>query len=365
MLLGLHCAKIGGDSTAYSMSMSVKPGDVLSLLRAVRAFYERRAIPHQTQLRKELIRISISDYPDVKHYIAALELIFNKLAALGDVISDQVRRFHLIEGLSDEYHSVVSSVMAYEGPHGAQADYAKAVQIISSYEESFISRRRKGIQETTMAARATSRRGSLGDAPARAHGGGDARPRSAKELCVYFLKGKCTRGTRCRFGHLQPFNKGGDRRVFTTKNSSNRHHGNNALRNKRPANRQPSTCFSCGQPGHLKKDCRKRNNDRANVAFDFALPAVEVSTSSPAPAQQEMTQDNVNMADGRQSDRISCWLIDGGASCHVVGFDPGAALQNRRRATIEILVGGGQRIKCEHVGDLTVVVKTSNPRYPE
>ena len=123
---------IGGDSTAYSMSMSVKPGDVLSLLRAVRAFYERRAIPHQTQLRKELIRISISDYPDVKHYIAALELIFNKLAALGDVISDQVRRFHLIEGLSDEYHSVVSSVMAYEGPHGAQADYAKAVQIISS-----------------------------------------------------------------------------------------------------------------------------------------------------------------------------------------------------------------------------------------
>ena len=159
----------------------------------------------------------------------------------------------------------------------------------------------------------------LGDAPARAHGGGDARPRNAKELCVYFLKGKCTRGTRCRFGHLQPFNKGGDRRVFTTKTSSIRHHGNSGLRNKRPANRQPSTCFSCGQPGHLKKDCRKRNDDRANVAFDFALPAVEVSTSSPAPAQQEMTQDNVNMADGRQSDRISCWLIDGGASCHVVG----------------------------------------------
>ena len=67
------------------------------LLRAVRSFYERRAIPHQTQLRKELNRISVSDYPDVKHYIAALELIFNKLAALGDVIPDQVRRFHLIE----------------------------------------------------------------------------------------------------------------------------------------------------------------------------------------------------------------------------------------------------------------------------
>ena len=61
------------------------------------------------------------------NYIAALELLFNKLAALGDVISDQVRRFHLIEGLSED-HSVVSSVMAYEldeGPHGAQASFPK------------------------------------------------------------------------------------------------------------------------------------------------------------------------------------------------------------------------------------------------
>ena len=185
---------IGGDSTAYSMSMSVKGGDVLALLRAVRSFYERRAIPHQTQLRKELNRISVSDYPDVKHYIAALELIFNKLAALGDVIPDQVRRFHLIEGLSEEYHSVVSSVMAYEGRHGAQADYAKASQFISSYDEGFISKRRKGTHETTMFAQASSTRGSLGHAPARAQGGGDAQPRSVQEPCVYFLKGQCRWG---------------------------------------------------------------------------------------------------------------------------------------------------------------------------
>ena len=205
---------IGGDDTAYSMSMSVKGGDVIALLRAVRSFYERRAIPHQTQLRKELNRISVSDYPDVKHYIAALELIFNKLAALGDVIPDQVRRFHLMEGLSDEYHSVVSSVAAYEGPQGAQADYAKAVQIISSYEESFLSKRRKGAQETTMFAQASSSRGSMGDAPARTRGGGDARLRSEREPCVHFLQGKCRKGAQCRFRHIQPPNKNGNRRIF-------------------------------------------------------------------------------------------------------------------------------------------------------
>ena len=48
---------IGGDDTAYSMSMSVKGGDVIALLRAVRSFYERRAIPHQTQLRSLCVRL--------------------------------------------------------------------------------------------------------------------------------------------------------------------------------------------------------------------------------------------------------------------------------------------------------------------
>ena len=67
------------------------------------------------------------------------------------------------------------------------------------------------------------------------------------------------------------------------------------------------------------------------------------------------------MAVSQPSNLASCWLVDGGASCHVAGFDPGDALQNRTRATIETLVGGGRRIRCEHTGDLTIMVKTSNP----
>ena len=43
------------------------------------------------------------------------------------------------------------------------------------------------------------------------------------------------------------------------------------------------------------------------------------------------------------------------ASCHVVDFDPGAALQYRRSASIEIRVGGG-------LGDLSIMVRTSNPK---
>ena len=35
------------------------------------------------------------------------------------------------------------------------------------------------------------------------------------------------------------------------------------------------------------------------------------------------------------------WLVDGWASCHVVGFDPGSFLYNRKHVQIEIEVGGG------------------------
>ena len=97
------------------------------------------------------------------------------------------------------------------------------------------------------------------------------------------------------------------------------------------------------------------------MGLDFVMPAVEADVPA-TPMMQSMVSDMVNMAAGQQANLTSKWLIDGGASCHVVGFDPGAALQRRRRASIEILVGGGQRIKCEHVGDLTITVRTSNPK---
>ena len=122
-----------------------------------------------------------------------------------------------------------------------------------------------------MSARATSRRGSMGDAPARSQGGGDARPRSEREPCVYFLKGSCSRGTKCRFRHIQTLNNNTDRRVFTFNRTStrqqdqlpgNRRQGGRPRVNRQQRNvqarhrRQPLICFTCGQPGHLKRNCR-------------------------------------------------------------------------------------------------------------
>ena len=77
---------IGMDSTAFFRTMSLRTGDVLALLRSLRSFYERRSIPFQTQLRKDLIKMALFDYPDWKHYVAAMDVIFTKLAALGELV---------------------------------------------------------------------------------------------------------------------------------------------------------------------------------------------------------------------------------------------------------------------------------------
>ena len=99
--------------------------------------------------------------------------MFAKLAALGDIVTDNVRRFHLLEGLGDEYHAIVSSVVAYEGQFGRPADFAKAVELISTYEDNFSSKRKRLHQETTMTAKSSAKRSSLRDAADR---GGEGTP---------------------------------------------------------------------------------------------------------------------------------------------------------------------------------------------
>ena len=46
------------------------------------------------------------------------------------------------------------------------------------------------------------------------------------------------------------------------------------------------------------------------------------------------------------------------------GFDPGAFLNNRQQAAIEIQVGGGHKIFCSCVGDLSIMVTSPQMSTP-
>ena len=93
--------------------------------------------------------------------------------------------------------------------------------------------------------------------------------------------------------------------------------------------------------------------DDAQATVDIACPAVDFVQQAQHSEEGLRLQPQVAQ---QEVDQKSTWLIDGGASCHVVGFDPGSYLQNRRSACVEILVGGGQRLNCDCIGDLPLLV---------
>ena len=90
--------------------------------------------------------------------------------------------------------------------------------------------------------------------------------------------------------------------------------------------------------------------DQAKNAVDLVSPAVEVSKVALAGNRVHSFVDlglKPQVA-GRQDVALSTedynpqrWMVDGGASCHVIGYDPGPLLTNRKRVSIDILVGGG------------------------
>ena len=203
---------------------------------------------------------------------------------------------------------MVSSVAAYEGPQGAQADYGKAVQIIFFLRRKLLVQAKKGGTGDYYVCPGFFVTRFNGGRPSTDARGRDARLRSEREPCVHFLQGKCRKGAQCRFRHIQPPNKNGNRRIFNAarrqggRTSSNSGNSGTRTWSRQPGRRQHGgqqlTCYNCGLPGHFKKDCKSQNFVRA--AFDFALPAVELCE----PVQDKAgTEDVVNIAEQKQFER--------------------------------------------------------------
>ena len=89
---------IGPDTAAYATLMSIEPGDVLGLLRSMRANFERKSIPFRHQLLADLAKTNLSDFSGVRQYVAALDTFFSRLAKLGHVVADKDKLYHLTQG---------------------------------------------------------------------------------------------------------------------------------------------------------------------------------------------------------------------------------------------------------------------------
>ena len=67
--------------------------------------------------------------------------------------------------------------------------------------------------------------------------------------------------------------------------------------------------------------------------------------------------DQVMLSVGSHS--VDTFMIDGGSTCHVLGFEGAAidaSLHNKRSVDITIVVGGGTQMRCRQLADLRVKI---------
>ena len=134
-------ASIGSETTAYATLATVEPGDLLGLLRILRANYERKSTPFRHQLLSDMANTVQADFVGVRQYVAALDVYFTRLSKLNHVIADRDKLYHLLNGLTEEFkRGIMGNILAYESPHtGAPADYSKAVQLLQIWEDTNVS----------------------------------------------------------------------------------------------------------------------------------------------------------------------------------------------------------------------------------
>ena len=176
------------------------------------------------------------------------------------------------------------------------------------------------------------------------------KPTRTRSPCRTFSKtGQCRWGDKCRWQHVQvPGSRTQPRQLPKGK------------RVKVFSNvKFDGACYYCGVLGHKKTQCRKLQKDkpdRVNATYDFAWPVKD----SMVPTAAHPTQvDQVMLAVGASS--VDTFLIDGGSTCHVLGFESSAinaSLHNIRTVNITIVVGGGTRMSCRRIADVRVRISS-------
>ena len=346
---------IGVDTAAYGSTVNVPMGDVKALLRALRRHFEKSSVPEQHRLQAQLRQVVQSDFRDVRSYVAALETIFAKLAKMGKVLTDSDKKFYLLEGLSEDFRRGVSgNIYAYETPSGEPADYAKAVQILSVWEDGCVAPARKQQRDLAMPALVKAK---------------DAKDRKALPCIQYSRKGQCRFESRCRFLHIDA-----PGRLKPRQNPA-------PERSKRPPTIQSANktrvknphfagrCHKCGMVGHKRVNCTAK--DSANATVDLVASARDERSSLQEAWVNPQVEDrgwvHHNFDDGANDDAgghreqqvdfafpasghsLLAWMVDGGSTCHVLGAMEayGKFVFNRRPASIAIVVGGGGRVTCD------------------
>jgi hypothetical protein len=169
---------------------SIEKGDVAALLKQIRSHFVKATVHTRAQLRDDLHEVRLADHDTLQDYICAVQSIISNLARLGSVCSDEDRVYYLLRGLPSDYDIVKQAIRVrgdkLDDDDESNSRWAAAVWALedfASYHPVMGSKRRKEKDVAYLSSTTPSR-----------------------EVCRDFLRGRCKRGTRCRFRHVTPPN---------------------------------------------------------------------------------------------------------------------------------------------------------------
>ena len=117
-----HCvvrSSLPANGPAQAKTLSIRAGDLKTLLRTIRTFYECNSINEQHSILTKLSNTSMTDFPDLRSYVASLDANFARLAKMGNPQRDDTKRFFLLKGLSAEFErNCLSTIISYESRDG-------------------------------------------------------------------------------------------------------------------------------------------------------------------------------------------------------------------------------------------------------
>ena len=126
-----------------------------------------------------------ADYPNFRGNVAALKAHFIRLAKMGQALTDDFKRYFLLEGLAEDFRrGMHGTILAYETPDGRPCSYEKAVQLLTSWGDGQSSTSQRGRPDTAMPVQS-------------------AHQQVVRSPCLQFSRrGRCKWGKACRFLHV-------------------------------------------------------------------------------------------------------------------------------------------------------------------